>query len=160
MDSAKVQALVTRLRKGGNVLLGIADELEACLTDSPTPGQEAKRFLEWFGCEWGRVRRGLASYTFAWNKDTAIVKRLLKTVPLDDLKVRATKYLKSQEAFVVENGHTIALFAGQINRYIDEQPMQAMFLTAPPVAGCQHSPKCESDQQHTRKRAQEMRANA
>jgi len=50
-------------------------------------------------------------------KDFAAISRLLKKMSLGDLKLRILQYLRDDDPFLVNNGHSIALIQTRINAY-------------------------------------------
>lgn len=86
---------------------------------------------------------------YLWNhaKDKGALKRLLKTMPVEDLMARMAVYLSSDEPFHTRNTHPIAIFISSINSWGTRQPDR--------FPGCRHDPPCKSDVMHTRKRLYE-----
>ena len=132
------------------------DALEAELNQEATPGQQAKQALAAFGRLW--QARYQAKYTFNRKVDPAHLKRLVRELGLDDLKVRITAYLQDADPFIVKNRHPLNLFVSRVNVYAPRQVTSTLLSRedALPV-GCQHRPPCLSDQDHTRRRLRESK---
>jgi hypothetical protein len=92
-------------------------------------------------------------YTWSYAKDSAQIKRLLRAMGAEDLHARMLAYLSTSEPFIDRQRHSFGLFASTVNSYSARGRRE----DAPP-AGCQHTPRCSSDVEHTRKRGTERQA--
>lgn len=79
----------------------------------PLNRSEAMDLLRWWGNAYQstRGRKYLASFA----KDVTLFKRLLKFTTAEDVKTRAEEFLSSEDAFIVEAGHTVGLFYSRFN---------------------------------------------
>lgn len=96
---------------------------------------------------------------YVWQaKDSTPVKKLLKDLQSDEIKARWQTYVKNNETYYVQARHGFALFASQINRFAGLSEPVGFELEVDAPADCKHSPRCKTDQAHTRKRSAELRA--
>lgn len=51
-----------------------------------------------------------------WGRDGAIIKNLLKEIPLENLKLLLDSFFSSEDAFIRGSGYTIPIFKSQINK--------------------------------------------
>ena len=97
-----------------------------------------------------------SEYVFQFAKDRPQWKRLLKTFRPEELQLRMLGYIQDDDAFYVQRRHPLGLFWQAVNKYA---PVDGhAFDLVPTVADCRHTPRCASDQQHTTRKIQEMRA--
>lgn len=154
----QVEGVIARMRKSAEELLVQANDLEALLHGGDTTGQWVNRLLTRWSDHW-EAQEGRKYVHTARAKSAGELKRLLATMTTEDIEARMAQYIYSRDPFYVKAKHPIDLFFKHINQFPgtgaahDDQ----QFLTAP-VSDCQHVPTCLSDQAHTKKRAQEMRA--
>lgn len=96
---------------------------------------------------------------YLWNyvRDRAQMKKLLKTLEPAEIAARWLSYLKDNDPFYVRSRHSFGFFAGNVNRFAGEAPAELQLDVDAP-ADCRHTPRCSSDQEHTRKRQSELRA--
>lgn len=153
---APMEKMVVRLRKGAQVLEEMAQDIEAALNATATPGQQAKQFLDHFCAAWSAKYR--SKYSVNGAKDMAQIKRVLKTVAFDDLKARSTQFLASTDRFYSEAHHPLPMFLAAVNKFTAQVPDE-QFLQSAPI-GCKHDPPCRNDADHTRRRLQESRQMA
>ena len=71
-----------------------------------------EKFTECFGTE----------PQIEWGKDGGITKKLLKTIPLDELKSLLEAFFGSEDKFIQGSGYTIGVFKTQINKLKIGQP--------------------------------------
>jgi hypothetical protein len=154
----QVEGLIARQRKLGEEMLAIADDLEALINGEDTTGQQVNKLMGAWSSRW-QVRYKRAYVFTARAKAAAGFKRLLKGMDADDIETRMVQYLQSTDSFYATSRHSLDLFFTSVNKFPgnDKAIDDAEFLTAP-VADCSHAPRCKSDQEHTRRRAAEMRA--
>ncbi len=91
------------------------DALEAMLDGQPTAAQNTKHAVLTFKQLWDQKYRG-QSYVIAWAKDSAIMKRLLQSLPLLELEDRIERYLQSPDPFYTQARHPLALFSAAVNK--------------------------------------------
>jgi len=92
-------------------------------------------------------------YIWQWAKDTALMKKLLKTLAVEEIERRMANYLKADDPFFLKNRHTFGIFVASINQFAEFS--KELHEELPPPVGCKHLPPCCSDQEHTRRRAQD-----
>lgn len=154
----QVEGIIARQRKLAEEQLGLAADLEALLNGDNTTGQDVARLFKTWGDLW--AKRYARDHVFTSRaKVGAAFKKLLATMPVTDIEARMRQYLASRDPFYSGAGYAIEVFLKAINKFpgIGPDPGDGEFLQAP-VGDCKHSPRCKSDQAHTRLRAQEMRA--
>ncbi len=101
------------------------------------------------------------AYVWTWSEDRANMKRLLLKLEVEDLADRALRYIKSDDTFYVRQRHPFRLFVRSINEWTTGRDAPADYaLEQPNGSGCKHVPPCRSDQEHTRRRMADMRAQA
>ena len=140
--------LEDRHRRTGELLM----DLRAVLEDDPTPGQEAKRVLDYFVKRWELKYPG-KKMVVNGAKDMAILKRFLRQLPADDLAARVARYFQLSDRFVVDAKYSIPVFAARINELIEPRRVQSPF-----VLGCEHQPPCQDEVDHTRRLVDEERS--
>ena len=91
-------------------------------------------------------------YVWAHFKDKPQMKRLLKTLTVEEIEARMVSFLCSEEPFVLRARHSFAVFVASINALPG--------LHVPVPIGCAHTPPCGSEQTHTARRQQELRHGA
>jgi len=134
----------------------IREEMARVLGGQAGIGMTLKRLQAWFDAQWteryapGSVK---GAYVWQWAKDMALMKRLVKTLPVEEIERRMSAYLKSSEPFFAKNRHTFSLFVGSVNQFAEFSKELHEELPAP--VGCKHLPPCRSDQEHTRRRAED-----
>lgn len=101
-----------------------------------------------------------ADYLFNRKADPADLKRRINSCGADDVKRRIVAYFADDDPFLVKQHYPYNLFSSRFNLYAGNgtpEDSEAPFLASAAV-GCRHQPKCQSDVEHTKKRALEMRA--
>ena len=96
--------------------------------------------------------RYAARYTFNPRVDPAQAKRLLKQLDAVTLNARITRYLKDADPFLIHAAHPFGLFVSKMNAYA-----ASPLLTAHPIY-CEHTPRCTSAVDCTRRSVWESRA--
>jgi hypothetical protein len=95
-------------------------------------------------------------YVFNYARDRAGLKRVLQKLTPDDLQTRMIRYLQDDTPAVIRERHPFQWFLSSVNRYTDQsESMRDVELKAP-VADCRHSPRCTSDQAHTKLKMREL----
>lgn len=74
-----------------------------------------KEFLDWFSGEYEPILG--KPYVVVHGKEGTLVKRLLATLSLEALKAAAGKYLRSDDPWIKERGHTIGILGSKINEF-------------------------------------------
>lgn len=101
----------------------------------------------------GRYR---SKYAWQGAKDAAAAKRLLRDFSAAEIIARASSFLRDHDAYNVTARHPFTLFAAQFNRYaaIATDDLLGSAITM----DCRHDPPCRSDQEHTRRKIEELRS--
>jgi hypothetical protein len=122
--------------------------------------KDAEETFDRLWCE--RYAAGeLGRYVWTYSKDKPNLKRLVRTLGLPEVKARMFRFMLNEEPFITRNRHTFALFVSGINAYAEAgvpAPGSDFALEAPTVADCKHTPRCQSDQEHTALRLAELRS--
>lgn len=127
----------------------ILAEMAALLSGQPGVASLMKAFEAAFDEVWclryapGRSKQ----YLWQYVKDRPQIKRLLKTLPMEELTARVARYLANDDPFFVRARHPFGLFVSTVNQHAAES--RAPFELDAPVIDCRHLPPCSSDQQHT-----------
>lgn len=130
-------------------------EMDAILGGGVGIGAKIQQVETAWQAAWSSRYHG--DYVFQYQKDRPQWKRLLKSFTPEALQVRILGYIQDEDAFYVSRRHPLGLFWQAVNKYAPVNG-SGFDLEAPPVADCQHQPRCRSDQDHTRKKQAEMRA--
>jgi hypothetical protein len=99
-----------------------------------------------------------ADYVWNFKLDTPPMKRLIKTLKPDDIRARWQTYLNSGDPYYAQARHGFSLFASQVNRFAGLTPAGELDLSVDTPADCKHTPRCKTDQEHTRKRSADLRS--
>ena len=155
----KVERLLAVFKEGHDRNTALLEEITELLGGGVGIAAHLRAFEVAFDVLWcERYAKGQTNrYVWRFAVDRPNIKRLLKTIGLEELKSRAFNYLRSDDAFLVRSRHPFGLLVHGINGYANEGDAPELHLEAPTVADCRHLPRCASDQQHTRLKAQEMR---
>lgn len=98
-----------------------------------------------------RYRSG---YLWSYARDRLYLKRLLAKIEIEDLERRMQAYLADNDPFIVNARHPFGLFGTQVNRYAGLFPVEDV----QPSGDCRHTPRCGSEQEHTKRRMADMRS--
>lgn len=82
-------------------------------TTKPPANPDVKTFLAWWAVTYNEKLK--EKYHISWGKDGAIVKGLLTTFTLDQMKAKALVFMDSKDEWVLKAGKTIAIFKSRIN---------------------------------------------
>ena len=91
--------------------------------------------------------------------DAGNIKRQVTRLGAADLKERLKRYLGDSEPFLMRQKHPLSIFWSRVNTYSTPTtaPQEMDDHDAPP-SGCQHTPACRTDAEHTVRKMREMRA--
>ena len=98
-------------------------------------------------------------YIWQYIKDRPNMKRLLKTLSPEEIRIRWAAYLRDDEDYVVKARHPFALFCSSINRYAEQGHATTLEDIFQAPLDCRHTPTCKTDQEHTRRRMSDMRTD-
>lgn len=82
--------------------------------DNIETNPEIKIFIDFWHTKY-LAKHGI-KYVFHGAKEGQLVKTMLKSIPLDEVKKRADAFFESKDKFIEEAGHTIGVFSSQINK--------------------------------------------
>lgn len=151
----KVAALLVVLKEQHEKSVAVIEEINDLLGGGAGIAAQIKEVEQSFARAWSERYNG--SYIWRYAVDRPNIKRLIKTLGVVELQVRIFNYIRSDDPFLMRSRHPFGLLVSGINSYAGEGQSPEDFDLAPTVADCHHSPRCASDQEHTRKRTAEMR---
>jgi hypothetical protein len=151
---AKLARLLAEAKELHGKLGDIHAEIDALLGGGTGIAAQLKQFEAAYDALWcARYAKGeTGRYVWTFIRDRPAIKRLIKTLGVEELERRAATYLASSEPFYTQNRHTFSLFVSSINSHA--RAAAADFTLAP--TGCEHVPACKSDQEHTKRRRLEL----
>ena len=157
IDTAKIGKLLEAGRDLHAKLGDILTEIDALLGGAAGIGAAMGRAMGTFDALWGERYASGQPGRYVWRQapDRAQIKRLIKFLGVEELEARMARYLRDSDPFCVRSRHGFSVFVSSINAYAapgGDRPQAA------PVFGCDHDPRCGSDQEHTQKHVAEMRA--
>lgn len=172
-DDAK--KLIEKLRRLGDVedaltseyrekMDAIREERKALLGGGPGIGAVLKRLEASYDVAWCvRYAPGAqAQYSWNYKEDRPHWKRLLKRLSVEQLETRIIAYLKDSDQFYVKGRHPFSLFVRNVNSFVGEGRDAAEIELSTGLELCiregKHQPPCKSDQEHTKKKMQDLRA--
>lgn len=158
---AKLTKLLPLARELHDKLGAVLEEMDAIAGGGAGIASQVKTFETAFDGAWcGRYAAGQHG-RYMWRKtvDVPNIKRLIKGLGLDELLGRMTRYIASEDPFLIRARHPFGLLVSGINSYAAQATAPEDFaLDAPTVPDCKHTPRCTSDQQHTDRKMRELRA--
>lgn len=75
---------------------------------------DVKRFIDYWNDKY--LEKFSKKYIFQGGKEGSLVRNMLRSVDLDDLKQRADAFFNSTSEFIQEAGYTIGVFSSQVNK--------------------------------------------
>ena len=150
VDEKVLRNVIALLREARQTSATLHDRLLAAeqMLEGYDPTREAKA---WWEENWKAKYR--SDYQWAFGRDIASIKRLLKSLHLHDLKARMLAYLSSDDRFHVQNHHPFGVFVASINSF-------GGAIKPPQVVGCLHQPPCRDDVEHTQRTMDERKRRA
>lgn len=151
----KARKLYDALRENQAKGYALLDELGAVLAGDVSIGDKLKLIEVHFAALWEGRYSG--KYLWAYVKDKPQAKRLLASMAVEEIQSRMNAYIRDDDQYLTRARHPFGLFVSQVNRYagVGQATTQDFDLEAP--ADCGHTPRCKSDQEHTRRRAEDLR---
>lgn len=159
-NTAKINKLLALQRELLEKLQAVTEELIEVAGGGAGTAAHLKQLEGSFDRAWcERYAPGQTGrYVWSYTRDRPQMKRLLKSLGLEELGRRMWSYVRNEDPYFVRSRHSFGSFVATINQHAGEAAAPAdLELDARPV-GCSHVPPCTSDQQHTKARAREMRA--
>ena len=135
----------------------LLDEMDALLGGKAGIGETLRQMEAAFDAAWSTRYSAGESGRYIWQyvKDRPQMKRLIHEVGVEDLPRRFVAYISDPDHFLETNRHTFGLFVRNVNKYA--RANGHAFELASEATGCTHTPKCSSEQAHTRLAMKEMR---
>jgi hypothetical protein len=157
-EKPAIEAKVVKLLDAANdlqeKLSAIYTEIGLLLTGGDGMGVKLRSWEQAWDVLWCARYAPGEEHRYVWQyaRDRAQSKRLLRTLPLEELEARARRFLGDDDPFYVRARHSFSVFVASINAHAapSAAPSQA-------PADCHHTPRCRSDQQHTARRQRELR---
>jgi len=155
--SEKLKRLYETLRELQAKTYEVTEELGRLLNGEAGIGKILRELEEALSATW--AARHKTPYVWQYTRDRPNLKRLLKLLGgPEPIAARWLNYVWDDDPYLVKARHPFALFVANVNRYADAGTLTDLELEADAPADCRHVPPCATDQQHTRRRAAEMRA--
>ena len=156
----KIQKLMDTLVDLRGKEQAVLDEIAELAGGGDGIGAKLKTFETGWQVAWSGRYEG-ATYAFQYASDRPQEKRLLKLFGMEELLARAARYITDDDPFYVRNRHPFRLFVSAVNKYAAERPGNGTAASEDaewdrPI-GCQHTPPCRSDSEHTQRRLREGR---
>lgn len=119
-----------------------------------------KDVLTFFDERWMRSYQTTEHYKFI-DADAGNVKRLLKTLDVNTMQRRITRYMNDGDQWLVGQRHPFSIFVKRVNSYGAElRPMPAFDHDPekmPAPSDCAHRPMCSTSFEHTEKMIAELK---
>lgn len=110
-------------------------EIRALITGDQGIGDKLKRLSKHFSETWSD-RYG-TPYVFTYAKDSAQMKRLLRSMSVEELEARMVSFIRSDDKFYVQTWHAFGVFVKAVNTLAGLASQRASA-----VVGCGHEPAC------------------
>lgn len=149
---ARAMKLVEALRELQAKTYEVTEELQALLRGEAITGDHLRLVESMFSSEY--ERKYGSPYVFQFAKDRTQWKRLIKAVGPTELCNRISAYFHVPDPYRERAKHPFGLFVGQFNTLVASPQLGY------PVRDCLHTPPCTSDQEHTMRRAQDVKSGA
>lgn len=134
------------------------EEIMLVLGGGTTRAQQYQELEVCFSGLWA-ARYGNSGYRFDFKIDRPQMLRLIKAMPIPEIKARMGRYLTSSDEFFVKCKHTFGIFIKTINQHAVETHPGAFALSDDfHATGCTHMPRCATDAYHTTRMLNERRA--
>jgi hypothetical protein len=133
----------------------LIDELQTIVEGGEPIGALLKHATAHFAELW-TARYG-GAYVWQHTRDQPQMKRLIKQLGAADVEDRMLNYIRNGDDFFKQRKHPFTLFVSTVNQHASKGTEPASIDLEPEAVDCHHIPKCRSDQEHTRRRQEEMR---
>lgn len=162
-DLIKIGKLLGLLLQHHEQDTAIFAEINELLAGGAGIGAKLKDFQAHFDGAWGQRYAKGETGRYQWNFkiDTVHMKRLIGSLGLEELKRRASLFIRDSDEFLCRpsNRHRFGLFVHNINGYAKPNETEDFSLEDEDgVPGCTHTPRCTRDDIHTAKKNADMRA--
>lgn len=131
-------------------------ELETILGGGPSIGDTLKRLYRSFESVWAERYR--VAYVWTYQKDAPNMKRLALSLGAEEVEARMTRFIADSDPFLTRARHGFGLFVAGINKYTAPGADLVDFELEEGPLDCRHTPRCQSDQEHTRRRRDDLHA--
>lgn len=155
---ARLGKLMETLRELQAKTYEVAEEMNKILHGEAAMGDVLKQVEKAFSEEW-KARYG-TPYVWQYVKDRPHWKRLLKNAGSDEVLQRIATYFADGDDYIRRARHPFGLFVSKFNTLARQADESTLELSAPVLSDCRHQPPCISDQEHTRRKQQDVRAGA
>lgn len=152
---ARLSVLAEKLREVHAQEHDLIEEMRRLLAGEPGIADLVKRLEAQFDEVWcAKYAPGeTGRYVWSFQRDRANLKRLVKTIGVDEIERRVVGFLANDEPFYVRARHNFAMFVATINAHA------AQALTRSVTSNCPHMPQCSSTTGCTRKILADLRAD-
>lgn len=143
---ATLKSLTAKLREVQAQEYELTEEIQRILGGEPGLSSKLKQLESHFDRLWcERYAKGQhGRYVWAYVRDRPQLKRMLKSLEVEDIEQRMVNYLRNEDAYYLRSRHSFGIFVATINSHADpaERP-----------ASCQggHTPACGSRSECTRR---------
>ena len=118
IDLLKKEDSLKILQKGfEQITESVGDALSSPTKKAPNP--DVKKIIDYFRKSY--VKKHDAEYLVSWEKDGAIITRLLKAHKADDVYGLIDKFMAENDEWVNKAGRTIGILSTQVNRLISKK---------------------------------------
>ena len=153
---SKIAKLVAAQNELLDKFAAISDELDALLTGKAGIGATLTQLESYYSTVW--ESRYTGDYVWNFAKDRAHLKRLLRTLSVEQIQVRMLNYMKNDDPFYVNKRHPFGVFVAAVNSFAALGKPIDGFDLGDAVGDCRHKPRCGNDAQHTRRKREELAA--
>lgn len=153
----KVQRLMVLLQEIREKEQAVLEEIDTILSGGVGIGTLMNQASKAWLAAWAVRYRG--EYAWKHERDRPQIKRLVKSLGVEELTKRMNNYIRNSDPFFLQARHSFAAFVASINQHADISDAGDLELEAGP-ADCRHDPPCRTDQEHTRRRNADMRGEA
>jgi hypothetical protein len=149
---ASLKPLIEKFRAQQAAGYETLEEIMLVMGGGITRAKQYERIETTFRDLWS-ARYGNTKYSFDYKVDRPQMLRLLKMMPIEEIEARMARYLRNSDPFFSKCRHTFPILVKTINQHAIEQPTGALDLNADESSpiGCQHSPTCKTDSEHTKR---------
>lgn len=152
----KVKKLLAALRQVREQEQAIVDELDTILGGGVSIGELMVQGRKAWEAAYATRYKG-GGYLWQMQRDMPNMKRLVKTLGIEELAARFGRFIRKDDDFYIRNRHAFGVFVSSVNEHAAASAGPIDDLELEPPADCKHSPPCKSDQEHTAKRMRELR---
>ena len=148
---ARAGAIVEAIRVHQAQVYELTEELRVLLSGGASVAEQVQAYKK----RWSEVREAVGygfAYGFNDRVDVPHIRKFLKLFGLENLQDMMDRYHRDRDEFLLRAKHPHGLFVSGINRYGSREAD----VYKAPIINCTHSPRCGSDQEHTRRMVEDM----